>query len=70
MVLELKIPELAAGFTDCDVWLALSSLMPKVFSYLLSFVVVAIMWINHHALFDKLPHSTSKLVWIIPFCFL
>lgn len=63
MVLELKVPELALGFNDQDVWMALSTIIPKIFSYLLSFVVVAIMWINHHALFDRLAHSTTKLVW-------
>lgn len=37
--------------------------VPKVLSYLLSFVVLAIMWLNHHSLFDKIPHATGKLVW-------
>lgn len=63
MVLELRIPELKEGFTGHDVSEALSSLVPKILSYLLSFVVVAIMWLNHHSLFDKLSHSTSQLVW-------
>lgn len=63
MVLELKIPELGDHFTDQEVWKALLSLLPKVMSYLLSFVVVAILWINHHSLFDKIPYSDSKLVW-------
>lgn len=63
MVLELKIPDLPETFSDQDVWNVLFSLVPKLFSYLLSFVVVAILWINHHSLFDKIPHSTSSLVW-------
>jgi len=63
MVLELHIPELKDKFSDSDVWNALFSLLPKLFAYLLSFIVVAILWLNHHSLFDKLPHSNSKLVW-------
>ena len=63
MVLELHIPELKESFNDNEVWDALLSLVPKLFAYLLSFIVVAIMWLNHHSLFDKIPHSTSKLVW-------
>lgn len=63
MVLELHIPELKDKFTDSDVWNALFSLLPKHFAYLMNFVVVAILWLNHHSLFDKIPHSTSKLVW-------
>ena len=41
MVLELKIPELGDHFTDQEVWKALLSLLPKVMSYLLSFVFVS-----------------------------
>lgn len=63
MILELHIPELKDNFTDKDVWNALLSLLPKLFDYALSFVVIAILWLNHHALFDIIPHSTSKLVW-------
>jgi uncharacterized membrane protein len=63
MAFDLKIPELAQNFTERDVWQALLAVLPKVLSYSLSFVVLAIMWLNHHALFDRIPHSTSKLVW-------
>lgn len=63
MVLELHIPELKESFSNREVWNALLSLGPKLFAYLLSFIVVAIMWLNHHSLFDKIPHSTSKLIW-------
>ena len=63
MVFDLKIPELATNFTDTDVWNAFRALIPKIGAYALSYLVLAIMWLNHHALFDQLPHTTSKLVW-------
>ena len=63
MVLELHIPDLKEGFNNADIWAALGHLVPKLLAYLLSFIVVAIMWLNHHAIFDKILHSNSKLVW-------
>lgn len=63
MVLQLPIPELKEPHTSNEVWDAIFIIVPKLFDYLLSFVVILILWLNHHALFDKLPHSTSKLVW-------
>ena len=63
MAFDLKVQELPAVFSDADVWRTLLGVVPKIMSYLLSFVVLAIMWLNHHALFDKLPHSDSRLVW-------
>lgn len=63
MVLELHIPEISQTANDGALWNALWHLVPKISAYLLSFVVVGILWINHHTLFDKLPHSTTGLVW-------
>lgn len=63
MAFDLKLQELPPAFTDADVWRTLAGVVPKILSYLLSFVVLAIMWLNHHVLFERLPHSDSKLVW-------
>ena len=63
MAFDLKIPELPNPFTETQVWQAQLSVLPKLFSYALSFVVLAIMWLNQHAMFDKLPHTNSKLIW-------
>lgn len=63
MVLELRIPSLPHGAPDREVWLALQGLLPQILSYLLSFVVVAIQWVNHHRLFDSIPQVDTKFVW-------
>ena len=61
MVLELKLPEHAA---DQGLWAGLvKPLAPKLISYALSFLVVAIMWVNHHALMDSAPRATKSLMW-------
>lgn len=63
MVFDLKIHELPSNFTDTDAWNVLWGIVPKILAYSLSFIVLAIMWLNHHSLFDKIPHSDSKLIW-------
>ncbi len=63
MVFDLKIPEVAAGFSEKDLWLSLLDLLPKLGAYTMSFVVLGIMWLNHHMMFDQVRHSTSRLVW-------
>ncbi|MFZ1529624.1 MAG: TMEM175 family protein [Ferruginibacter sp.] len=63
MIFDLKLQELPPNFTDKDVWKTLLGIVPKLLSFTLSFVVLAIMWLNHHSLFDKIPHTDSKLVW-------
>jgi uncharacterized membrane protein len=62
MVLELHIPETAL---EGDVWTQLVlPLAPKLIGYALSFLVVAIMWVNHHALMDTVRRVDSAVVWL------
>jgi uncharacterized membrane protein len=63
MVFDLKIQDLPFNYSDKDIWESLLGIVPKFLSYALSFLVVAILWLNHHALFDIIPYSDSKLVW-------
>ena len=57
MVLELHPPE-SATFT------ALLALWPTVISYVVSYVFIAIIWINHHYLMGYVKAPTLRLVWI------
>lgn len=63
MVFEIKVPEMVEGATNADVRLMLLSLLPKLIAYTFSFIVIAIMWLNHHALFHQIKSSTSSLIW-------
>jgi uncharacterized membrane protein len=56
MVLELKAPESPQPA-------ALLALWPNLAIYLVSFVFVAIYWINHHALLSGVEHTTPAMIW-------
>jgi uncharacterized membrane protein len=56
MVLELRVPR--------DTTLAsLRGVLPQFLSYLLSFVVVAIMWVNHHHMLHSARRADARLLW-------
>ncbi|MFY9659034.1 MAG: TMEM175 family protein [Terriglobales bacterium] len=56
MVLELKPPH--------DTTLtSLRSLAPEFLSYILSFLVVAIMWVNHHHMMHSVRRADARLLW-------
>ena len=57
MVLELKPPE---GATLA----ALLPLWPTVLSYVVSFLFIAIVWVNHHHLMRFAEDPAPRLVWI------
>jgi uncharacterized membrane protein len=56
MVLELRAPQ------GADIR-ALTPLLPKFLAYLLSFVVLAIYWNNHHHLFHATHHINGRILW-------
>src|SRR2546423_9639597 len=57
MVLELKAPDHPA-FSD------LVPLWPTVISYAVSYLFIAIIWINHHYLMWFVGPPTLRLIWI------
>lgn len=56
MVLELRSP-------SPPTWPALLRMAPIFLSYGLSFLVVAIMWVNHHHLIHAVREVTARLLW-------
>jgi uncharacterized membrane protein len=48
LVLEVRVPHPAAGQT---LWGALRDLWPSYLGYVLSFVIIGIIWANHHDIF-------------------
>jgi uncharacterized membrane protein len=56
MILEIKLPEL----TVSNVW----TFLQHVAIYALSFVVIAIAWLNHHIMFLHVEKIPTRVIWI------
>ena len=56
MVLELKVPH----GTDAAAVLAL---WPTFVAYAISFVTIAIFWVNHHQMFHQARHIDHNVLW-------
>ncbi len=56
MVLEMKAPE---GVS----WQAIQPLVPKFLSYVLSFLFIAIYWVNHHHLLHTVSRVSAGIMW-------
>jgi len=56
MVLELKVPEGTS-------WAVIKPLFPIFGSYVLSFVFIAIYWMNHHHLMHTVKKVNSRIMW-------
>ena len=48
LIIDIRIPSTAAISNTHEFWLALKHITPSIFSFLLSFVIILITWVNHH----------------------
>lgn len=63
LVLELHVPELAnSSFAAFSA--GMLQLAPKFFAFLFSFFIIAIFWINHHAIIHHIHKVDTKLLWL------
>jgi uncharacterized membrane protein len=61
MVFDLKIPE---NTVFGDSWKILQLLLPKFLSYGFSFLVLAVMWVNHHQLLHQMKKVSTGFLWL------
>lgn len=64
LVIELKIPELHGPLTDQHLLGIIGQqLVAKFIGVIVSFLVIAMYWINHHLLFGYLESYNKRLLW-------
>jgi uncharacterized membrane protein len=64
LVLELKVPQLAEEAGSGELWSTLLSRWPSYLAYLVSFMTILIVWVNHHRLFTIIQRSDSRFLFI------
>ena len=62
MVLELQIPELNKNLDTQDIMHHLIELLPHIAAYIFSFIMIGILWTNHHNLFHLLQKTDNFLL--------
>lgn len=63
LVLEIKVPVIANHSSKQELLEALILLLPKVMSWIVSFLIVCVIWVNHHRIFEQLQTVTHPLFW-------
>ena len=63
LVLDLKLPETLAGIDDAGLREALLALLPKLESYVISFLVLCVFWLGHHRLMHLVRGVDQLFLW-------
>ena len=62
LVLELKVPHLTEH-TESSLRHALFELLPRVVGFVVSFLIIGLMWIEHHRIFRYIADYNMGLLW-------
>lgn len=63
LVIEVRVPSDADVEHAGTLWRALAHAWPSYLSYLATFLTVAVIWLNHHAVFAKIARLDRTLQW-------
>jgi uncharacterized membrane protein len=64
LVLGLALPHINEPLSNTVVQNAFYSILPNLFSFVLSFILLAMFWNIHHRTFNKIKMINSTLMWI------
>ena len=64
LVLDLHGPATQAVHSEYGLWRALVALSPRLLTYLMSFLTLAIFWVGQQTQLNHLLHSDRHLTWI------
>jgi uncharacterized membrane protein len=63
LILDIKTPVAEAVHTSEDLWRSLGHLLPSLMAFLLSFGIILITWVNHHAIMKLVDKSTPPFIY-------
>ena len=63
LIIEIKPPAPATITNTADLWSALDHLKLAIFAFLLSFTIILITWVNHHATLKLVRGSSASFIY-------
>jgi len=64
LVLEIKVPHVADHDSVRQLATALWGLLPKVVAWMISFLTVCVIWVNHHRIFEAVKTIDQPFFWL------
>lgn len=64
LIFDLKIPHITPHADTATFWREIRAVLPNFLTFALSFLTLAVVWINHHHFFHHLRGTNRALLWI------
>lgn len=63
LIIDVKLPSPENIHSTSDFWQALQNITPSVFAFVLSFGIILITWVNHHAVLKLVNKSSASFIY-------
>ncbi|MBX7142176.1 MAG: DUF1211 domain-containing protein [Chitinophagales bacterium] len=63
LIIDIKIPSTREITNTAEFWLALYSITPSILAFILSFAIILITWVNHHAALLLITKSAPSFIY-------
>jgi uncharacterized membrane protein len=63
LIIDVKIPSSVTINNTTDFWLALKHISPSIYAFVLSFIIILITWVNHHASLKLVNKSSASFIF-------
>ena len=63
LIIDIKIPSTEKINSTSDFWLTLRHIAPSIFAFILSFIIILITWVNHHASLKLVNRSSGLFIY-------
>jgi uncharacterized membrane protein len=63
LVIEIRAPDPESIHSAADLWSAVRHALPTIAAFLLSFTVIFITWVNHHAIIRATPRTSATFLF-------
>ena len=70
LIIDIKLPPSETLNTTADLWRALGHIAPAIVAFVLSFIVILITWVNHHAFMKLVDKSSASFLYATGFLLL
>ena len=64
LVLEIRVPQITHTSSMPELAKGLIQTVPKILSWIVSFLIVCVIWVNHHQVFEQLKLITHGIFWL------
>lgn len=63
LVIEVRSPDPGSIHSTADLWSALRHAVPTIAAFLLSFTIIFVTWVNHHAVIRAIPGTSATFLF-------